>query len=97
MAIICRNPLGRTGLRGKGSLWRWGPNHVIKAVVTRWRRKQVPDGSNTAAYLYVEGKRVLEFITVYIDTIMDSGFGLPGVMSQTLFYIIYLFTTQSGL
>lgn len=71
--------MGRTGLRGKGILWRWGPNHVIKAVVTRWRRKYGPDLSTTSDFLYVEGKRVLEFISVQKDSFMDSTNALPGV------------------
>ncbi|CAG2167814.1 unnamed protein product, partial [Oppiella nova] len=29
------NPFGRTGLRGKGSLLRWGPNHYVMLVITR--------------------------------------------------------------
>lgn len=29
------NPRGRTGLRGRGRLGRWGPNHAADAVVTR--------------------------------------------------------------
>ncbi|MBX7143050.1 MAG: hypothetical protein K1X79_01230 [Oligoflexia bacterium] len=29
------NPAGRTGLRDRGSLWLWGPNHVTDLVVTR--------------------------------------------------------------
>ncbi|XP_052792596.1 transient receptor potential cation channel subfamily M member 2-like isoform X1 [Mya arenaria] len=73
-----QNPMGRTGIRGKGILWRWGPNHVIKAVVTRWRRKYGPDLSAMTDYLYVEGKRVLEFITVQKETFMDSSYALPG-------------------
>ncbi|GBM32255.1 Protein ced-11 [Araneus ventricosus] len=32
-----RNPLGRTGLRGRGCLPQWGPNHFIYAVITRWQ------------------------------------------------------------
>lgn len=55
------NPMGRTGIRGKGTLWRWGPNHLIKAVCTRWRRKYNQE-NQPSDYLYVEGKRVLEFI-----------------------------------
>ncbi|GFT22343.1 transient receptor potential cation channel subfamily M member 2 [Nephila pilipes] len=34
-----RNPMGRTGLRGKGALPRWGPNHNIFVVITRWQRR----------------------------------------------------------
>ena len=29
------NPCGRTGLRGRGSLLRWGPNHYVMLVITR--------------------------------------------------------------
>ena len=29
------NPIGRTGLRGRGNLGRWGPNHSGNPVVTR--------------------------------------------------------------
>lgn len=29
------NPFGRTGLRGKGNLPRWGPNHYVMLIVTR--------------------------------------------------------------
>lgn len=29
------NPLGRTGLQGRGCLGRWGPNHAGDPIVTR--------------------------------------------------------------
>ena len=29
------NPVGRTGIRGRGNLGRWGPNHAADPVVTR--------------------------------------------------------------
>ena len=29
------NPRGRTGLRGRGSLWMWGPNHAADPIITR--------------------------------------------------------------
>lgn len=32
------NPFGRTGLRGRGLLGRWGPNHAADPIVTRWKR-----------------------------------------------------------
>ena len=32
-----RNPIGRTGLRGRGSLAKWGPNFASDIVVTRWK------------------------------------------------------------
>ena len=30
-----RNPMGRTGLQGRGLLGRWGPNHAADPIVTR--------------------------------------------------------------
>ncbi|XP_061399132.1 ADP-ribose pyrophosphatase, mitochondrial [Musca vetustissima] len=32
------NPMGRTGLKGRGVLGRWGPNHAADPIVTRWKR-----------------------------------------------------------
>ncbi|XP_055975296.1 transient receptor potential cation channel subfamily M member 2 isoform X2 [Sorex fumeus] len=34
------NPMGRTGLRGRGTLRFFGPNHTLLPVITRWRRNQ---------------------------------------------------------
>lgn len=31
-----RNPVGRTGMVGRGLLGRWGPNHAADPVVTRY-------------------------------------------------------------
>ncbi|XP_066544628.1 transient receptor potential cation channel subfamily M member 2 [Amia ocellicauda] len=33
-----RNPVGRTGIEGKGSLYRLGPNQAIDPVITRWKK-----------------------------------------------------------
>jgi ADP-ribose pyrophosphatase len=30
------NPFGRTGLRGRGALPRWGPNHYVVLIITRF-------------------------------------------------------------
>nr|XP_014349990.1 PREDICTED: ADP-ribose pyrophosphatase, mitochondrial isoform X1 [Latimeria chalumnae] len=32
-----RNPFGRTGLKGRGLLGRWGPNHAADPIITRWK------------------------------------------------------------
>lgn len=32
------NPIGRTGLKGRGLLGRWGVNHAADPVVSRWKR-----------------------------------------------------------
>jgi len=34
--MFVRNPVGRTGMRGRGLLGRWGPNHAADPVVTRY-------------------------------------------------------------
>ncbi|CAH0564146.1 unnamed protein product [Brassicogethes aeneus] len=31
------NPMGRTGIKGRGRLGRWGPNHAADPIVTRWK------------------------------------------------------------
>ena len=31
-----RNPVGRTGVCGRGRLARWGPNHAADPIVTRY-------------------------------------------------------------
>jgi len=52
-----RNPMGRTGLRGRGALYRYGPNHEIMAILTRWKKmKKKP--------IMVERKKLLEFVAV---------------------------------
>lgn len=30
------NPMGRTGLKGRGLLSYWGPNHAVQAIFTRY-------------------------------------------------------------
>ena len=33
--VFYRNPMGRTGLAGRGLLGRWGPNHTVHFILTR--------------------------------------------------------------
>ncbi|XP_038209874.1 ADP-ribose pyrophosphatase, mitochondrial-like [Zerene cesonia] len=59
------NPIGRTGICGRGVLGRWGPNHAADPVVTRWHI----DSNN---------KKVLQFIAIKRR---DTGeWALPGGM-----------------
>ncbi|KAG8505754.1 Transient receptor potential cation channel subfamily M member 2, partial [Galemys pyrenaicus] len=53
-----QNPKGRTGLRGRGSLCRFGPNHTLQPVITRWRRNQ--DGTICRRNI----KKMLEVLVV---------------------------------
>ena len=39
-----KNPKGKTGIRGRGELGRWGPNHAADVIVTR----TMPDGTHMA-------------------------------------------------
>ncbi|XP_052774542.1 transient receptor potential cation channel subfamily M member-like 2 isoform X2 [Mya arenaria] len=52
------NPMGRTGIRGRGVFSRWGPNHFSRSIVTRW--KLLDNGATET----VNGKPVLEVLVV---------------------------------
>ncbi|XP_055996761.1 transient receptor potential cation channel subfamily M member-like 2 [Ostrea edulis] len=53
------NPNGRTGIRGRGKLWRWGPNHSVKVVISRWKRYRSKD-----SFIKVNDKKVMEVIVL---------------------------------
>ncbi|CAF4398176.1 unnamed protein product [Rotaria socialis] len=63
------NPMGRTGIRGRGALIRWGPNKSIMAVVTRWK-------SHRGQFAVVDGQRILEAL-VFKDKLTND-WKLPG-------------------
>ncbi|CAF1949212.1 unnamed protein product [Rotaria magnacalcarata] len=63
------NPMGRTGLRGRGALIRWGPNKSIIAIVTRWK-------SHRGQFAIVDGQRILEAL-VFKDKLTND-WKLPG-------------------
>lgn len=65
------NPSGRTGLAGRGALPRWGPNHSVCSVVTRWSRD-----------LSIDNKRVLEFVAIKVP--QSAAWGLPFAMVEDL-------------
>ena len=35
LLYLYRNPVGRTGMIGRGLLGKWGPNHAADPIVTR--------------------------------------------------------------
>ncbi|XP_040822513.1 ADP-ribose pyrophosphatase, mitochondrial isoform X2 [Ochotona curzoniae] len=55
-----RNPVGRTGLVGRGLLGRWGPNHAADPIITRWKK----DSSGNKITHPVSGKRILQFVAI---------------------------------
>ncbi len=50
------NTMGRTGARGRGTNFRWGPKYEIRVIVARWRKH---DGDK---YVYVDSRSLLEFL-----------------------------------
>ncbi|XP_045857855.1 transient receptor potential cation channel subfamily M member 2 isoform X2 [Meles meles] len=64
------NPMGRTGLRGRGSLSRFGPNHTLQPVITRWRRNQ--DGAICRRSI----RKMLEVLVVRPP--LSESWALPG-------------------
>ncbi|KAL9968654.1 hypothetical protein ACROYT_G020769 [Oculina patagonica] len=65
-----RNPVGRTGVAGRGLFGRWGPNHAAQIVVTRWKIGE--DG----LIVQKEDKSVLEFVAV--KSIDSLEWAIPG-------------------
>ena len=64
------NPRGRTGLRGRGSLPLWGPNHAFDPVVTRMK---IAMNENSMAISAEPKVQMLAFRRP------DLRFGIPGV------------------
>ena len=62
--------MGRTGVRGRGALIRWGPNKSIMAVITRWKKHR-------GQFAIVDGQRLLEAL-VFKDK-FSNDWKLPGV------------------
>ena len=54
------NIKGRTGVSGRGRLGRWGPNHAVDPVVTRWQKNDAGERVVAAE----DGKPVLEFVAI---------------------------------
>ncbi|XP_078277198.1 ADP-ribose pyrophosphatase, mitochondrial-like isoform X2 [Rhinoraja longicauda] len=54
-----RNPCGRTGLKGRGLLGRWGPNHAADPIVTRWKK----EGGKPVTH-NCSGKPILQFVAI---------------------------------
>lgn len=72
--LLPLNPVGRTGLRGRGVLGRWGPNHAADPIVTRWKR----DESHDIKLHSVTKKPILQFIAIQRR---DTGeWAIPGGM-----------------
>ncbi|CAF1445673.1 unnamed protein product, partial [Adineta steineri] len=67
--LIPLSPMGRTGVRGRGALIRWGPNKSIMAIITRWKKHR-------GQFAIVDGQRILEAM-VFKDKLTND-WKLPG-------------------
>lgn len=54
------NPIGRTGITGRGVLGRWGPNHAADPIVTRWKRNLNGDVITNK----ITNKRILQMVAI---------------------------------
>ncbi|CAH1801415.1 unnamed protein product [Owenia fusiformis] len=71
---VPRNPVGRTGVRGRGCLGRWGPNHAADPIVTRWKRNEKFEVMKNTS----NNKPVLQFVAIQRR---DTGeWAIPGGM-----------------
>lgn len=68
------NPVGRTGLKGRGLLGKWGPNHAADPIVTKWKRDPISGDIVIAD----NGKPIVQFVGIKRR---DSGhWAIPGGM-----------------
>ena len=67
-----RNPIGRTGIEGRGVLGTWGPNHAVDPIVTRFKKTNGADSNRP---------KILEWIAVQRP---DTGeWSIPGGMIRS--------------
>ncbi|KAL1439189.1 hypothetical protein MTO96_047405 [Rhipicephalus appendiculatus] len=69
---VPRNPSGRTGLKGKGALPRWGPNHYVLFIISRYQRSR-------ASLLQGRGLEI-----ALMKIFRTDQFVLPGVAKTTV-------------
>ena len=70
-----QNPIGRTGLTGRGILGRFGPNHAADPIVTKWKRLD-----NGEKNLDDSKKGILQFVAIKRN---DNGeWAIPGVLKR---------------
>lgn len=72
--LVPCNPVGRTGIYGRGHLGRWGPNHAADPIVTTWKR-----GENGKKVLHPKtNKPILLFVSIQRNDTKE--WAIPGGM-----------------
>lgn len=73
---VPQNPVGRTGLTGRGHLGRWGCNHAADPIVTTWSR----DANGKVIKDPKSGKPILKFVSIQRRDTKE--WAIPGVIIQ---------------
>ena len=76
---MLRNPIGRTGITGRGLLGRFGPNHAADSIITRWEH------DSSGEILKINGKPVLEFIAIKRQD-GNEVWAIPGVSKKKVIF-----------
>ncbi|OAF71436.1 hypothetical protein A3Q56_00782 [Intoshia linei] len=50
------NPMGRTGIIGRGCLGKWGPNHAADPVITRWKNQSKKSKNAVLQFIAIKRK-----------------------------------------
>ena len=69
------NPIGRTGISGRGVLGKWGPNHAADPVLTKWK---IDESTKNRIIDSVSGKPILMFVAILRKN--DNEWAIPGGM-----------------
>ena len=70
--------MGRTGVRGRGLLGRWGPNHAADPILTRWSK----DEFGNKICNKDSQKPILQFVA--IERAHEKEWAIPGVTHPTM-------------
>ena len=86
------NPIGRTGLRGRGLLGKWGPNHAADFILTRWLRNEM----NGQQIMNEDSQKpILQFLA--IERLRGNEWAIPGVSVASLLLILELKIIKTSL
>jgi len=66
------NPMGRTGMKGRGLLGRWGPNQAADPILTRWTR----DDFGNIIHNKDSKRPILQFLA--IERAHEREWAIPG-------------------
>lgn len=82
------NIKGRLGVALRGVLGRWGPNHAVDPVVTRWQR----DASNQIVVDSKTNRPILQFLAILRKDVQE--WAIPGVSFVVFNYLPNLMFNQ---